>query len=146
MQRHTTIRIALGAMMCALPSIALAQTRTANCEYFNAADDKLISGPCLITEIPSPKDDVYTIKATLPSLEVEVRHLKHQGEYHRWTMNGASAAAYEIDRDHICGFTDDLNMSLCIQNGAPAKNSASSPSNARSPKKSRWCRRFCQPA
>jgi hypothetical protein len=116
------MRIAISALICTLPSLAQAQTRTAFCEYFNVSDNKLVNGPCLVTQVSSPRDTIYTIKVTLPSLEVEVRYLKHQGEYHRWTMNGASAAAYELSRDHICGFTDDLNISLCIRDGEAAKN------------------------
>jgi hypothetical protein len=101
------------------PSSVQSQTRTASCEFDNA--DKSFSGPCLVTEVRSSSEPRYTIKVTIPSQEIEVKYLKHQGPYHRWTINGAAAAAYEIDRGNICGFTDDLSIRLCIKDGASSK-------------------------
>lgn len=122
MQLRRTVLVAICVLAPALPSLVSAQTRTAFCEYYNASGNKSVNGPCLVTQTSAPGDATYAIKVTIPSIEVDVRYLKHQGEFHRWTMNGASAAAYEIHRDHICGFTDDLNVTLCIRDGEAAKN------------------------
>ena len=113
--------VAIFGLFAATSTSVLAQSSSAMCEYFNRSSDKMINGPCIVTQTSSQGDATYAIKVTIPSVEVEVRYLKNQGVYHRWTMNGASAAAYEINSSHICGFTDDLNVSLCILQGDAAK-------------------------
>lgn len=133
MQLLPTARIAILTMLSTFPSFASAQTRTAACEYFSSNGSKLVSGPCLVTQLSAPSDPTYAIKVTLPSVELEIRYLKRQGEYHRWTVNGSSAAAYEINRDHICGFTDDLSVSLCIKEGDAAKSAVAESPASRPP-------------
>lgn len=131
MSRVSFSIVILGSILLTT-SLAQSQTRTASCDFDDA--DKSFSGPCLVTETASSGEPRYSLKVTLPSREIEVKYLKRQGPYHRWTINGASAAAYEIDRTHICGFTDDLNVSLCIRNGSASKASQSSEAAAPSAK------------
>jgi hypothetical protein len=116
--------IALTVLGLFFSSSSLAQTFAKSCEYYGGADRKDFTGPCLETQTSSPGQDPYTIKISMPAIDLEIKYLKHQGPYHRWTINGVNAAAYEVDRTNICGFTDDLSVSVCIRSAGTPKAAA----------------------
>jgi hypothetical protein len=128
--RLSVVRIGfsvLAFLVCSITNLN-AQTIARTCEYFNSADNKSFEGPCLETRTTKDAELPYTIKITMPGADLEIKYLKRQGPYHRWSINGASAAAYEIDRTHLCGFTDDLGTSICIKSeGGSRKPTAEAP-------------------
>lgn len=138
------------AALLALAAGAQAGTTTTSCEYFNSSDNKNFDGPCLLTTIEKDSQKSYAVRITMPGIDLEILYLKHQGPYHRWTINGANAGAYEIDRTHICGFTDDLVTSICIKPSDTSRSSVteeSATTNAKPFFVGRWHidnRRLCR--
>jgi hypothetical protein len=81
------------------------------CDYTDIKRDISVSGRCRMEEIPA--GDHYAVQLTWPSgTRVRVEYVASQGGHHLWKINNISAAAIEINRDRLKGFTLDLNQFL----------------------------------
>lgn len=82
----------------------------ASCDYLNTKTDGFADGPC---RIEATKDGY---KLTIPGIlkPVIIKHGPHQGQFHRWKLNGRNATFYEQDRGSFCGTTDDLTENVCF--------------------------------
>jgi hypothetical protein len=89
--------------------------RAATCEAFEVQADRLSKGDCSIRELPGEK---FAQDITVKGQTFRVIYVDRQGQFHRWTINGRPAAAYEINRTSYCGWTDDLQVSVCFDTSA----------------------------
>ncbi len=84
---------------------------TYSCEYFDLKRDITLTGRCHMeaTEI----NGHFGYILTWPSgNKVSVEYVKSQSGNHLWRLNSQEAAAVEITREHVKGFTLDLNQLL----------------------------------
>ncbi len=94
-----------------IPLGAAPKWETFNCEYQDLANDILLSGRCH-KEDTKIKDN-FGYQLTWPSgNKVVVEYVNSQSGHHIWKINGKSAAAIEITRENLRGFTLDLNQFL----------------------------------
>lgn len=105
-----TLAVAVG-----MPTVANA----AFCEAFDAATSDLKDGRCTIQEIGS--DLPFRQDVTVGGSKYRIEYTSRQGRFHRWKINGKTASAYEIDRASFCGWTDDLQLSVCLTSGNKAR-------------------------
>jgi hypothetical protein len=84
---------------------------TSSCEYMDLKSDITLTGRCHMesTEI----NGHFAYLFTWPSgNKVTVEYINSQSGHHIWRLNGEAAAAVEINREHLKGFTLDLNQFL----------------------------------
>ena len=85
------------------------KSATHSCDYQNLSQNIVLSGPCHKQEKYFSGKFGYIL--TWPSgSKVSIEYIKSQSGNHIWKMNGKSAVAVEIDREHLRGFTTDLNQ------------------------------------
>lgn len=99
------------AIMVALAVMVSGAAHAATCEAFEAKTSRLSHGECSLKEVPGEK---YTQDITVKGQTFRIQYVDRQGQFHRWTINGRPAAAYEINRMSYCGWTDDLDVSVCF--------------------------------
>lgn len=82
----------------------------ASCDYLNTKTDAYADGPCRVEETSKG------YRLSIPSLPkpIVIQRGAHQGQFHRWKLNGRSATFYELDRGSFCGTTDDLTENVCF--------------------------------
>ena len=91
--------------------VAAPNWETNNCEYQDLANDILLTGRCHKEDIKIK--DNFGYQLTWPSgNKVTVEYVEAQSGHHLWKINGKSAAAIEITRENLRGFTLDLNQFL----------------------------------
>jgi hypothetical protein len=104
--------VALGEIVAANPVYAAQPAwETDFCEYFDIKRNIMLSGRCHkeFTKI----NGHFGYILTWPSgNKVSVESLKSQSGNHIWRLNGDAAVGIEITRDHLKGFTLDLNQLL----------------------------------
>lgn len=82
---------------------------THSCDYQNLSQNIVLSGPCHKQEKYFSGKFGYIL--TWPSgSKVSIEYIKSQSGHHLWKMNGKNAVAVELDREHLRGFTTDLNQ------------------------------------
>ncbi|NBO82885.1 MAG: hypothetical protein EBU75_08655 [Betaproteobacteria bacterium] len=82
---------------------------TYSCDYQNLSENIVLSGPCHKQEKHFSGKFGYIL--TWPSgSKISIEYIKSQSGHHIWKMNGKSAVAVELDREHLRGFTTDLNQ------------------------------------
>lgn len=82
---------------------------TYSCDYENFSKTISLSGGCQMQESEVNGNFAYIL--TWPSgNKVTVEYVKSQSGNHIWRLNGASAAAVEINREHLRGFSLDLDQ------------------------------------
>ena len=82
------------------------------CDYQNTQRDIFLEGKCKIIELNNQQH--YGFVASLKGRAITIIFVNHQGQYHRWVINGKPAAAYEFNRTAYCGWSDDLTESFCF--------------------------------
>lgn len=94
-----------------IPLGAAPKWETYHCEYQDLANDISLTGRCHKEEIKI--DDHFGYQLTWPSgNKATVEYVNSQSGYHIWKINGKAAAAIEITREDVRGFTLDLNQFL----------------------------------
>lgn len=84
---------------------------THNCEYADLEKDISLDGRCHKQDTEINGHFAYTL--TWPSgNKVTVEYVEAQSGHHIWKINGKPAAAIEISREHLRGFSLDLNQFL----------------------------------
>ncbi len=84
---------------------------TYSCEYFDLKKDITFLGRCHKQETKIHGNFAYIL--TWPSgNKVTVEYVNSQSGNHIWKINGQSAAAIEVNREHLKGFSLDLNQIL----------------------------------
>ena len=84
---------------------------THSCDYQNLSKNMVLSGPCHKQEKYFSGNFGYIL--TWPSgNNISIEYIKSQSGNHIWKINGKSAVAVEINREHLRGFTTDLNQFL----------------------------------
>lgn len=82
---------------------------TYSCDYQDLAKNIILSGRCHKQETSISGNFGYTL--TWPSgSKLSIEYVKSQGGNHIWKINGKNAVAIEINREHLRGFTTDLNQ------------------------------------
>lgn len=99
------------AVLIALAVMVSGAAHAATCEAFEAKASRLSQGECSIKDIPGEK---YTQDVTVNGRTFRIQYVDRQGQFHRWTIDGRPAAGYEINRMNYCGWTDDLDLSVCF--------------------------------
>lgn len=105
--------VALLVISCSFGAAQAAQPKweTPTCEYVDLAKDIRLSGRCNMKETQINGNFGYLL--TWPSgNKVTVEYVHSQSGNHIWKINGKSAAAIEVDRTNLRGFTLDLNQML----------------------------------
>ncbi len=94
-----------------IPLAAAPKWETYNCEYADLEKDISLAGRCHKQDTEINGHFAYTL--TWPSgNKVTVEYVGAQSGHHIWKINGKSAAAIEITREDLRGFTLDLNQFL----------------------------------
>ncbi len=84
---------------------------TFNCEYMDLEKDISLTSRCHKEDIKIK--DNFGYQLTWPSgNKVTVEYVGAESGHHIWKINGKSAAAIEITRENLRGFTLDLNQFL----------------------------------
>ena len=84
---------------------------TYSCEYMDIKKDISLSGKCHKQETEINGKFAYVL--SWPSgNKVTVEYVNSQSGSHLWKINGQSAAAIEVNREHLKGFSLDLNQIL----------------------------------
>lgn len=97
--------------ICAHATKPAAQPKweTYSCDYENFSTNLSLSGRCQMQATEINGNFAYIL--TWPSgNKVTVEYLKSQSGNHTWKLNGEPAAAVEINREHLRGFSLDLNQ------------------------------------
>ncbi len=82
---------------------------TYSCDYFDFKKDITLSGRCHKEETQINNNFGYIL--TWPSgNKVTIEYVNSQSGNHIWKINEEPAAAIEIDREHLKGFSLDLNQ------------------------------------
>lgn len=82
---------------------------TYSCEYFDFRKDISLSGRCHKQETKINGNFAYIL--SWPSgNKVTVEYVNSQSGNHIWKINGQAAAAIEVNRENLKGFTLDLNQ------------------------------------
>ena len=90
---------------------ASSKWETYSCEYMDIKRDISLSGKCHKQEAEINGKFAYVL--TWPSGgKVTVDYVNSQSGNHIWKINGQSAAAIEVNREHLKGFSLDLNQML----------------------------------
>lgn len=105
----TCLRLSLAM----LASLAATASRAATCDVSDFASNTFVDGPCTVQDV-SPVPTTFAQAFTIKGRRVVVAFGEHQGRFHRWTLNGKPASAYEFNREAYCGWTDDLSESFCF--------------------------------
>jgi hypothetical protein len=93
------------------PLGAAPKWETYNCEYMDLATDISLTGRCHKEDIKI--NDNFGYQLIWPSGNtVTVEYVGAQSGHHVWKINGKSAAAIEITRENLRGFSLDLNQFL----------------------------------
>ena len=91
------------------PPAKPARFETPSCDYQNLSQNLVLSGPCYKQEKKFSGNFGYVL--TWPSGDkVSIEYVKSQSGHHIWKLNGKSAVAVEVSREHLRGFTTDLNQ------------------------------------
>ncbi|MBS0229268.1 MAG: hypothetical protein JSS23_11305 [Proteobacteria bacterium] len=101
------------ALSCATSSAFAAKPvyETHSCDYTDLGKDITYSGRCHKQETEINGNFAYIL--TWPSGgRVTVEYVNSQSGNHIWKLNGKPAAAVEISREHLKGFSLDLNQLL----------------------------------
>jgi hypothetical protein len=110
MRRTVLIAVGLFAFLVNA-SAAAPKWETYSCEYIDLKRDITLAGRCHMEETEINGHFGYIL--TWPSgNKVSVEYVKSQSGHHLWRVNGQDAAAVEISREHVNGFTLDLNQLL----------------------------------
>ncbi|WP_416355566.1 hypothetical protein ACLNGM_15110 [Aureimonas phyllosphaerae] len=99
------------SLAMALATALLAtEASAASCDYLNTKTDAFADGPCKIEQTSKG------YRLAIPGLPkpVVIQQGPHQGQFHRWKLNGRAATFYELDRGSFCGTTDDLTENVCF--------------------------------
>jgi hypothetical protein len=84
---------------------------TYSCEYLDIKKDIFLSGRCHKEDTEIHGNFAYIL--TWPSgNKVTVEYVNSQSGNHIWEINGQPAAAIEVNREHLKGFSLDLNQIL----------------------------------
>jgi hypothetical protein len=84
---------------------------TQSCEYADLKRDITLTGLC--HKEATKINGNFSFVLTWPSgNKVSVEYVNSQSGHHIWRLNGQPAAAVEIDREHLKGFSLDLNQFL----------------------------------
>jgi hypothetical protein len=102
--------VALGAM-AGIAHAAGTKWETHSCEYEDMKKDVSLSGPCHKQETRINGNFAYVLVWPSGS-KVTVEYVNAQSGHHIWKINGAPAAAIEISRENLKGFSLDLNQFL----------------------------------
>lgn len=82
---------------------------TYSCEYQDLSKNIILGGRCHKQETSFSGNFGYTL--TWPSgSKLSIEYVKSQSGNHIWKINGKNAVAIEINREHLRGFTTDLNQ------------------------------------
>jgi hypothetical protein len=85
------------------------QWETNSCNYNNFSKNIYLSGKCHKQETRINGNFSYIL--TWPTgNKLTVEYVKSQSGNHIWTLDGKSAVAIEINREHLRGFSLDLNQ------------------------------------
>jgi hypothetical protein len=102
---------ALGIIVCSAVGAVQPKWETYSCEYDNFAKDITLTGRCHMQETEINGNFGYVL--TWPSgNKVTVDYINSQSGNHIWRINGQPAVAFEITREHVRGFSLDLNQIL----------------------------------
>ena len=107
-----TISVTLLALNALCGSLSAApKGDTYNCEYMDLEKDISLTGRCRKEE--AKFNDNFGYQLIWPSgNKVSVEYVNSESGHHIWKINGKSAAAIEITREQLRGFTLDLNQFL----------------------------------
>ena len=82
---------------------------TYSCEYQDLAKNIILSGRCHKQQTEISGNFGYIL--TWPSGgKISIEYVNSQGGNHIWKISGKNAVAIEINREHLRGFTTDLNQ------------------------------------
>ncbi len=107
--KEMVLLIALVASIPGMANAAKPKWETYSCDYSDSAKGVSLSGRChkQATEI----NGNFAYVLTWPSgNKVTVEYVNAQSGHHIWKLNGKSAAAIEVTRENLKGFSLDLNQ------------------------------------
>ncbi len=105
------IGIAATVVTCNIVRAAQPKWETSSCEYFDLKKDVMLNGRC--HKEATKINDHFGYLMTWPSgNKITVEYVNSQSGNHIWRINDEAAAAIEITRYHLKGFTLDLNQLL----------------------------------
>ena len=99
--------LAVSSYSCA----ASPKWETYSCEYYDFKKDISLSGRCHMKEATLNGNFAY-ILAWPSGNKVTVEYVKSQSGFHIWKINGQPASGIEVSREHLKGFSHDLNQIL----------------------------------
>ncbi|MGU3475638.1 hypothetical protein [Methylobacterium sp. D48H] len=99
------------ALILATLLISTAPAMAVQCSFDDYDANIFEQGSCSMSEpqIGGAYEQVFTLKGR----RITIDWPDHQGQFHRWKINGKPAAAYEFNRERYCGWTDDLKQAFC---------------------------------
>lgn len=82
-----------------------------SCEYNDFRRSISLSGSCYLQETSINGKFAY-ILSWPTGHKVTVEYINSQSGFHIWKINGHSASGVEVNREHLKGFSHDLNQIL----------------------------------
>ncbi len=105
------LSIAVILSISSVVSAASPKWETYSCEYMDLEKDISLDARCHKQDTEINGHFAYIL--TWPSgNKVTVEYVEAESGHHLWKINGKPAAAIEITREHLRGFTLDLNQFL----------------------------------
>lgn len=92
-------------------NVSKSQWETYSCEYMDLKKDIMLTGKCHKEDTKINGNFAY-ILVWPNGNKVTVEYVNSQSGHHIWRINGEAAAAIEINREHLQGFSLDLNQFL----------------------------------